>query len=356
MKADDCLVLVVDDDRVDRERIIRSLGRQYAICEASTGRDGLDMARRLDPGCVLLDYRLGDMEGLELLEQLVRRGLSVVMLTGEGDESLAARAIKAGALDYVTKSASIEQVLEALKGALERTRERRRSERVKPTVERFESLVEVLLSAPIASVRRTCRAAIQVQPEVARHLDPALDELDHLNRHLRTLTLLATAERLCEDRQEVDLAALAPQVRRRLGELPGLDQVAIEIGDLPIVRGAPGALEVLFLELVRTAATNALQNAAQPPRAALETHLMSGSWHVRLSDSGPPPSAAELSHGFTTFGSGTERDLNLVLAARIVHQHEGNIWFEPDSESSGCRLVFTLPVAFGTTPTRPRRP
>lgn len=97
-------LLVVDDSSVDRERVLRLLGRAYASREASTAAAALasTYGARLD--CVLLDYRLPDADGLSTLDALVERGLPVVMLTGQGDERIAVEAMKRGAQDYLSKS------------------------------------------------------------------------------------------------------------------------------------------------------------------------------------------------------------------------------------------------------------
>src|SRR5690606_6978636 len=71
--------------------------------EASTAGGALAIADREDLDCVLLDYRLPDRDGSELIEDFVRRGLSVVMLTGQGDEHVAVEVMKRGAQDYLVK-------------------------------------------------------------------------------------------------------------------------------------------------------------------------------------------------------------------------------------------------------------
>lgn len=96
-------VLIVDDNEIDRERIRRFLGSAHATREASTAGGALAIADREDLDCVLLDYRLPDRDGSELIEDFVRRGLSVVMLTGQGDEHVAVEVMKRGAQDYLVK-------------------------------------------------------------------------------------------------------------------------------------------------------------------------------------------------------------------------------------------------------------
>ena len=103
-------LLVIDDDEVDRKTVARSLktlGTSYEMLEARDGHRGVELARSNRVDCILLDYNLPDMSGLDVLAELRDHlGVSapVVMLTGSGNESVAVEAMKGGAHDYVTKA------------------------------------------------------------------------------------------------------------------------------------------------------------------------------------------------------------------------------------------------------------
>lgn len=101
-------ILMVEDNPEDRELYRRLLHKIYVegavqILEAESGADGLELCQKHIPECILLDYRLQDMDGLEFLSELkrVKNGheFAVVMLTGQGDESIAVEAMKRGASD-----------------------------------------------------------------------------------------------------------------------------------------------------------------------------------------------------------------------------------------------------------------
>jgi len=102
-------VLLIDDDGVDRaavRRALKSSNLVYTLTEAVDGKSGLEAARREAFDCVLLDYRLPDVEAFELLAALIAPEggrQAVIMLTGEVDQELAVRLVRAGALDYLTK-------------------------------------------------------------------------------------------------------------------------------------------------------------------------------------------------------------------------------------------------------------
>ena len=79
------------------------------------------------PGCLLLDLRMPDMDGLELQERLATRGLQppIIFVTGHGDVPECTAAMKAGAVDFLEKPADDARILEIVQHALEKDRERR---------------------------------------------------------------------------------------------------------------------------------------------------------------------------------------------------------------------------------------
>jgi PAS domain S-box-containing protein len=121
-------ILIVDDDLVDRMACRRALlkndhNHDYVVSEAETAREGLQLAHSQKPDCVLLDYHLPDLNGLEFLAAL-RNDLGeitvpVMMLTGTDDVSVAVEAMKSGAQDYLIKDTN-RQYLELLPAVIER--------------------------------------------------------------------------------------------------------------------------------------------------------------------------------------------------------------------------------------------
>ncbi|MEH1863726.1 MAG: PAS domain-containing protein [Nostoc sp.] len=121
-------VLIVDDSPEDRELYRRYLLRDreysYTILEAGLGQQGLELWQQHQPDAVLLDYRLPDLDGLEFLAQLQpstqQPCLPVIVVTGQGNEAIAVKAIKAGAQDYIVKEQITPEGLQiAVNGAVE---------------------------------------------------------------------------------------------------------------------------------------------------------------------------------------------------------------------------------------------
>jgi FixJ family two-component response regulator len=115
-------VHVVDDDAAVRESLRALLSsRGYAVHVFPSGRAFLDACRHDAQGCLAISAELPDLDGFEVQKELARVGppLSIVFLTGRADIPMAVRAIKAGAVEFLTKPLRREQVVEAVQAAIE---------------------------------------------------------------------------------------------------------------------------------------------------------------------------------------------------------------------------------------------
>ena len=115
--SDGRLVHLVDDDAAIRRSVgfmLKTSGHRVETYE--TGTELLKASSRLDDGCILLDIRMPGMDGLEVQQALQDQGvlLPVIIMTGHGDVSLAVKAMKAGAVDFVEKPFEKEALLSAL--------------------------------------------------------------------------------------------------------------------------------------------------------------------------------------------------------------------------------------------------
>ena len=106
----DCLdILVIDDDEVDRmnvQHLLDKEGVKAVVHEASDCKSGIEKMKSREIDCVLIDYRLPDANGVEVLEKLTevnRNNVPLILLTGMGGELLVAEAMKKGASDYLPK-------------------------------------------------------------------------------------------------------------------------------------------------------------------------------------------------------------------------------------------------------------
>lgn len=117
------MIHIVDDE----EAIRRSAGFMlktsgYAVSTYASGDAFLQAAKDAEPGCVLLDVRMPGMDGLEVQKVMAERGIAmpVVVLTGHGDITVAVRAMKGGAVDFIEKPFEKAVLLTAITAAFER--------------------------------------------------------------------------------------------------------------------------------------------------------------------------------------------------------------------------------------------
>jgi len=108
--------LVDDDEAVRRSASLMLRGQRLIVRTYASGTALLDGADELVPGCILLDVRMPDMDGLEVQAALGDRGivLPVIIMTGHGDINLAVQAMKAGAVDFIEKPFGRATLLSAL--------------------------------------------------------------------------------------------------------------------------------------------------------------------------------------------------------------------------------------------------
>jgi FixJ family two-component response regulator len=127
-KDERAIVHVVDDDASMRgalESLFDSVGLGTQTYAAAGDFLATSLAER--PGCIVIDIRLPDMNGLDFQAQLTRMGvrLPVVMMTGYGDIPMSVRAMKRGAVDFLPKPFRDQDMLDAVMAAIERDRQRR---------------------------------------------------------------------------------------------------------------------------------------------------------------------------------------------------------------------------------------
>ena len=118
--------LIDDEDAIRRSAgfMLRTSG--FDVKTYESGVAFLKEAKTANPGCILLDVRMPEMDGLEVQRELNARGVAmpVIVLTGHGDISIAVQAMKAGAVDFLEKPFEKAHLLDAIERAFERLEKR----------------------------------------------------------------------------------------------------------------------------------------------------------------------------------------------------------------------------------------
>ena len=144
MAEADSVVYVVDDDSSIRDSI-RSLLRSVGLhVETFGSAQAFLRSQRPDvPGCLVLDVRMPKLSGLALQQQLAKAEvrIPIVFVTGHGDIKMSVQAMKAGAVEFLTKPFRDQELLDAIEQALDRDRSaRRRGAEVRALQERYNTL------------------------------------------------------------------------------------------------------------------------------------------------------------------------------------------------------------------------
>lgn len=96
-------VLVIDDDKIDQQAVMRLLTNNgMKVTGASSGKEALEIKQ--DFQCIIIDYLLPDYDGVELAKKFLQvTNTAIILITGQGDELLAVKALKSGVYDYIPK-------------------------------------------------------------------------------------------------------------------------------------------------------------------------------------------------------------------------------------------------------------
>lgn len=144
MPETDAIVFVVDDDvsvREALENLVRSAGLR--VESFASAEEFMARRRGDESGCLVLDVRLPDLSGIDLQKRMAQLNLDlpIIFITGHGDVPTTVRAMKAGALDFLTKPFVDRDLLDAIRNAIERHRATRQERtELRDLRGRYESL------------------------------------------------------------------------------------------------------------------------------------------------------------------------------------------------------------------------
>jgi two-component system sensor histidine kinase UhpB len=168
-------LLIVEDDKVDRLACRRVLmadpDHAFEVIEAETGQEGLDLAASWRPDCILLDYHLPDLTGLEFLTRsgagAGATSIPVMMLTGADSAAVAAESMRRGARDYLVKDVD-GRYLKLLPGAVHGMLREQKLLSEKLQIEaKFRTLVEQIQAIIYIAPAESGTTLLYVSPQIA---------------------------------------------------------------------------------------------------------------------------------------------------------------------------------------------
>lgn len=352
MEQDHRQILVVDDDQIQREWLRRALGKHYLLTDVETGAEMLYLLGHSRFDLILLDYRLPDYTGIELLPTLARGAAPVVMMTGAGHEAVAVEAMKLGCVDYLVKrDTSAEDVRKVVDRGLAQGRLLGLLERRRRDLDLFTTSIAHDLRAPM----RTLRGFLKLLDDHADdgELSPDVEDLvRNLGRVslrmerqfdglLEYASAAATAD--AEESAVVDLGHVLQTVRHQLAEVLRQRSVVLEIGTLPRVMGSVTGLQKVLRNLIG----NAVKYCEAAPRIEIGAEPRGEQWVISVTDNGigiAPEQRQKIFEPFARLHGTAEYEgvgLGLAICRRVIERCGGQIWVD-DGAGGGSTFRFSL--------------
>ncbi|MDX2028874.1 MAG: response regulator [Alphaproteobacteria bacterium] len=386
-------VLVIDDNPDDRESFMRMLkkveGITYRYAEAADGLKGVEMIRTLNPDCVLLDYSLPGYNGLEILKRLRASYafVPVIMLTGQGNETIAVQAMKEGAQDYLVKAVMTPELLHrtitsaiehvSMESALKEHQDeiQRQAEELKYINEELETFTYIAshdMRSPLVSLkgfsnelsravgvvllhlerqlpnlpeadREMVREELsQHMPKALRYIVMATERMERLTGSILKLSRLGRGEILLEPIQtrslvENCLTSMAHQIEK--------SGTKIEIETLPDIVADRAFVEQVFGNIL----DNALKylDPSRPGAIHIKGEQNGNQAAFSVTDNGRGIAKDDMHKVFEIFRRAGNVEsipgegMGMPYVRTIVRRHQGNIWLE-SAPGEGTTVHFTL--------------
>ncbi len=362
-------ILLVDDDRGDRQSIIRALGATeltYEMCEVESMEDAFAAIGRDRFNVVLIDYRLPGQDGLRgivRLHELVPN-LPLIMVTGKGDELVATEAMKCGATDYIPKShIRPDAMRRVVLSALEKVELRRLADlnqelrRSNDELEQFAYVASHDLQEPLRMIATyTALLGERYKGKLDRKADEYIQyaiegvkRMHQLIQGLLAYSRVGTQEyRLTQVDPNIVIKNVLDSLRATIEE----SGARITSDELPLVLGDGVQVARVFQNLI----SNALKfRGSRRPVVHIGAKNGAGQCEFQITDNGIGIDAQYADRIFQMFARLHAREryegegIGLALVKRIVDRHGGRIWFN-SKMNVGTTFHFTLPSAPGAHP------
>ena len=355
--TDSHTVLIIDDSDDDLAVFQRFLSDDPAIKRihtAGTGNDGIQSYQARRPDCVLLDYNLPGRNGLEVLRRLKNhdRFATVVIATGEGNEEIAAEAIKLGAADYVSKDRITSLSLRrSITNSIDIMAMRQRMFAQQEEQSLFLHTLIHDASAPLRQI--SIFSDLLVSDVRAGYYEGVLEQSIAVAKAARrmqdlidTLGAYALSERPITF-EAIDMASVAQAAIDNLADKIEECKAIIDCGQLPTIRGHRTQLTQLLQNLIGNAIKFRGTDSPTVVIAASRKHQFSKEWLFEVRDNGIGIPATRLAYIFEPFSRLWSQDeyegtgLGLAICKRIVERHDGQIWCASTGKG-GARFFFSL--------------
>jgi len=363
MKYTDAPVCVVDDDVSVRDALsslIRSAGMK---AETFTSAQEFLASPRVDASCLVLDVEMPGLSGLDLQEKLAGAQIQIpiIFLTGRGDISMTVRAIKAGAFDFLTKPFDDEDLLKAIRNAVDRFRAAQETDRKAARdglglQERVLPLLAHELLQPLNAILLTLEAAREEygdKPADHSACDIAKREALHMSHIVHDLMDVCRDTRgtLGLNLQTVDLAAIIEDVVAmvRPGMIARGQRLTVLSPSDPVFLTADSTR---LIQVLTNLLTNASKFTEPGGLIRLSAKASPEAVIIQVRDNGRGISPDLLPRIFDAFQQGNDPairarglGLGLSLVKSLVELHGGSISAYSEGADMGAQFTIRLPDA-----------
>ena len=346
-------ILIIEDNEDDRMLYRRSLKQNteitYDIIEAEEGDTGLAKLEEEAPDCILLDYSLPGRNGIEVLKRIraANAFVPVVMLTGQGNETIAVSAIQEGAQNYITKSnITPEAIQRIVKVAVEHCALEKRIYEQRTALEIFTRAMAHDLKEPVRTIRSflelmAAREGFSEKGQV--YFNFIQKAAERMNRLIDSIYFYM---RLDGSPQQItkelcDMNEVLEEAKENLIQLIRERDAIITSNSLPTVH----ANRMQMLQLLQNLFTNSIRHSTEQPKIHVEASEEEGQWKFTVMDNGPgikEQYQGQIFQPFKRLNQGEGLGLGLAICKKIVESFGGKIWYEP-ALTQGAVFVFTLP-------------
>jgi len=348
-------IFIVDDSPEDRNVLRRHLLRDseinYTIFEEETGQSSLELCKATKPDCILLDFNLPDMNGLDFLTELSDSEsgsvpFPVVILTGISDESVAIQAMKSGAQDYLVKgNITTESLHRAIQNAIERVEMLHALEEHQRNLEQKNQELQAFAYALAHDLRAPLRAITGFAQIVHQEYQAVLDAEGHhfmeniiracaqMDRLIEDLLSYTRIENKTARRQPIALAPMLTQIIESFSERIAQSGATIDIApDLPIIHADRTLIGQIFINLIDNALT--YHRTGVPPHITINCTVANQAALISVADNGIGIEVRhhdKIFHIFQRLHSYEEYSgtgIGLAVVKKAVELMGGQVWVE----------------------------
>lgn len=347
-------IMVIDDDAADRKhirRMLRQANYDATVVEATSIVEALDLVATQDVGCMIVDYYMPDLNGLEGITKLREKasGIPIIMVTGQGDEIIASQAYQAGVSDYISKKViNANSIVRSIRNSMEKNLLMRRIEEQNASLRVFSHVLAHDLKSPLTTQYGSAQLLRLVLD--AGDIGEAVGLCEEIERSCERMTKLINAVSAYNncvttglEHERVSMNAVFDDAIADLAAYIDAHKAIVTREDLPDVMGVHPRLVQLLQNLI----SNAIKYCTTSPVVRVSTRRTDVGFVFVVADNGIGISEEERGKVFDPFqraigakdydGTG----LGLATCRTIVDQHNGRIWCRP-GKSGGTEFCFTL--------------